>query len=80
MWDTMIQVRLDAGDLPFPNSDICPVSPYGTMEPWKYGNPVELNEFAEQHLRDYEELDEVGQIAHAWAREIALAARKVIGA
>jgi hypothetical protein len=79
-WDMIIDRRLAEGALPFANSDICPVSSYGVMEPFRFGNPPELVEFAETHLGDYEELDELGAVVSEWAHRIALDARQIVGA
>ncbi len=77
-WDQIVEGRLAEGALPFPNSEICPVSSYGHLEAGRLGNPPELVNFAEAHLRDYEELDELGNIANEWARKLALAARRLV--
>jgi hypothetical protein len=77
-WDVIVEERLAKGSLPFANSEICPVSSYGVMEPFKYGNRPELQAFAAEHLRDYEELDEIGSVANGWARQLALAAREIL--
>ncbi len=60
MWELIIEDRLAEGALPFRNSEICPVSSYGAMEPARFGNPPELVQFAVKHLAAYEELDEFG--------------------
>jgi hypothetical protein len=78
IWRPRAQARIARQELPFPNSEICPVSG-GVMEPSRFGNAPELDRFASEHLRDYEELDELGSLANEWARALAKSARAIVG-
>jgi hypothetical protein len=76
-WSASVERRLTEGNLPFANSDICPVRD-GYMEPDRT-KPQELVRFAEAHLAAYEELDELGRLANEWARRLAFSARALVG-
>ncbi|WP_320669557.1 hypothetical protein [Patulibacter defluvii] len=64
---------LDAGELPYANSQILPVGPYGMSPKWGL-DPLVL-QFAKDNQSLYEEIDRYGQTAMGWARRIARRAR-----
>jgi hypothetical protein len=73
-----IEERIAAGELPYANSEICPVGAGGSMQVRVYGTPELVVDYAERSLASYEELDEYGRIAMEWALLLSQSARRVL--
>jgi hypothetical protein len=71
-----VEASLEQGKLPYANSEILPVGPYG-MEPHWNLDPL-LREFAVDNQDAYEEIDRYGGIAMGWARRVAIRARDLL--
>lgn len=72
-----IEQRLDDGELPYANSEICPVASGGRMQVRVYGHSNVVVKFGEESLRLYEELDEYGSIAMQWAMALSQSASQL---
>jgi len=71
-----IEASLAEGNLPYANSEILPVGPYG-MQP-KWGLEPLVRQFAKDNQAAYDEIDRYGKIAMEWARRIAVRARDML--
>lgn len=74
----LLRERIAAGELPYANSEVCPVdSPYG-MQVRTWGKPPLVVEFAKDALPMYRELDDYGSVATEWALQLGFRARTLL--
>jgi hypothetical protein len=72
-----IEARLKEGELPYPNSSILPVGPYGMSVQW--GLEPAVHAFAETNQNLYEEIDRYGALAMERAKTLARRASRLLG-
>lgn len=75
-----IRERLEDGELPYPNSEICPVdSEYG-LQVKSHGKPPLIAAFGKAALPLFRDLDEYGSVGTEWGFLLALRAQVLLDA